>query len=132
MHHIKLFEDFYTDQWGKLIVWENNYFKIAVSDLINPTRISLWNDKNIGNLYLSTGKYELVGKKYFKVSSIEIDKKFRGLGLSTELYKIALEYINADGIISYLPDRINKKQIPNIYKRLGGEIIGDFAIINKK
>ncbi len=133
MKYLKLYEDIYTDKWGKSIVWERDEFKIAVSDLINPTRISLWvNDKNIGNLYLSTIPYKIENRKYYKISSIEIDKKWRGMGLSTELYKVALDHITADGIVSYLPDRINKKQIPKIYKRLGGEIIGDYAIINKK
>lgn len=135
MKYLKLFEEWantdYTDQWGKRIVWEMDDFKIAISDDKNPSRISLWKgDKNVGNLYLGE-RYKFEGEYFYKVSSIDIDKKWRGQGLSTQMYRIALEYITVAGIISYLPDRINKKQVPNVYKRLGGEVIGDFAIVRK-
>ena len=47
------------------------------------------------------------------------------------MYKTLLNHILYDGIVSYLPDRINKKQIPSIYKSLGGYIKDDYAIILK-
>ena len=49
------------------------------------------------------------------------------MGIARLLYKLALEHINNkySGIISYLPDRVNKKAIPKLYKRLGSEKIED-------
>lgn len=131
MKYIKIYED-YTDKYGKLIVYDEGDYKIAVSDNNNPTRISVWKeDKNIGNMYNQVTKYK--GEKYLKVSSIDIDKKYRGLGLGKELYRVALKYTDTKGILSYLPDRINKNTVPSIYKSLGGVIEdGDYAIIYKE
>lgn len=132
MKHVKLFEEFlYEDEYGKAITYDDGNYKIAISDDINPTRISLWeNNKNIGNLYTG-GILKLDDLKLIKISSIEIDKKHRGNGLSKLMYKTLLKHILYDGIVSYLPDRINKKQIPSIYKSLGGHIKDDYAIILK-
>jgi len=51
------------------------------------------------------------------------------------LYQVALKYIRNDisGLYSYLPNRDNKIQVPNIFKRLNGYIVdGDHAFIEKK
>lgn len=124
----------YIDSYGKKIVYENDGYSIAVSDDVNPTRVSLWYEKkNVGNLYLQMTNFK--SKKYMKVSSLEILPKFRGQGLSTIFYKVALKYLDKDvkGIISYLPDRINKKQVPKIYSKLNAFIVdSDYQIIPKK
>jgi GNAT superfamily N-acetyltransferase len=134
MKYIKLFEQFthYKDDFEKEIVWDNGEYKIAVSDLEDPSRISLWyNDKNVGNMYLAS-TINLDGETYTKVNSIEIEPKFRGQGLGKALYQVALKYITTDGIASYLPDRVNKTQVPSIYKKLNSFTKDDYNIIPKE
>ena len=36
---------------------------------------------------------------------------------------------NIKGLYSYLPDRVNKREIPNIYKRYKPKTEGDYEII---
>lgn len=47
------------------------------------------------------------------------------------MYDILISMIGDDikGLYSYLPDRVNKKQIPKIYKRYKTIIKGDYEII---
>jgi GNAT superfamily N-acetyltransferase len=128
-----IFEQFtnYKDEFEKEIVWDNGEYKIAVSDLEDPTRISLWyDDKNIGNMYLSSEIF-LDEETYTKVNSIEIDSNHRGKGLGKKLYQVALKYITTDGIASYLADRVNKNQVPSIYKSLNGFEKDGYNIIPK-
>jgi predicted GNAT family acetyltransferase len=136
MKFIKLFEQFTnienTDEYGKSVVWDNGEYKIAVSELENPSRISLWyNDNNVGNMYLSS-KINLDGETYYKISEVGIDEQHRGKGLGTSLYQVALKYITTDGIASYLPDRVNKTQVPSIYRKLNSFTKDDYNIIPKE
>jgi ribosomal protein S18 acetylase RimI-like enzyme len=138
MKRIKLFERFINkpDKHGNDVVWENDMFYICVNDLDDATYITLWESetsKKIGAFSLSSERYDR-GKTFRKISGVNIDKEFRGYNMGSMLYVIALKYIrkDIDGLYSYLPDRSNKVQIPNIFKRLGGYIKDeDHAYIEK-
>jgi hypothetical protein len=145
------------DDGNKLVVFSTyrNYepYKIAVNDINNADYITLWKtdtntgkDKKVGalkledttigrNSFFSNSQISwLNNTDFLKVSYIEIDKSSRGLGLGLEMYKVALKYSadNIKGIKSYLPDRVNKRQIPKIYKALNGKIEdNDYAYIYK-
>jgi predicted GNAT family N-acyltransferase len=131
-----LFEDSkYPYTWNeKNIIWDNGLFFIAVNNTSNPTYFTIWTDENkkIGVLALSpiTKKQE----KWMKVDTVDIDSKYRGNGLGVEVYRQALNVLPDDvkGIYSYLPNRSNTKQVPKIYKKLGGYVKdGDHAFLPK-
>ena len=136
MKIVDLFEESkYPYTWNeKNIIWDNTMFFIAVNSLNNPTYFTLWTDENkkIGVLSLS-----LITKpqtKWMKVDTVDIDSNYRGEGLGVELYRQALKVLpnEVDGIYSYLPNRSNTKQVPAIYKKLGGYIEdGDHAYLPK-
>lgn len=112
-------------------VWKKDDYSIYVNDLKNATYVSLFKDnKKIGSLSTG-GTYIDDNEKWLKVSLADILKGYRGYGLGKQLYIILLKYSNPEykGIVSYLPDRYNKKQIPKIYNRLGGYTIDDYAFI---
>jgi hypothetical protein len=121
-----------VDEHGKNIVFERDGYSIAVNSVDDVSRISLWeNGKNVGNLNLVAGRSSDL-KGYKAISSIEINKANRGIGLATEMYRVALKYIGEKykGIGGENEQRSNSKQIPAIYKRLGGiqHQSGDFTI----
>lgn len=128
----------YTDDGNKYIVQQKGDYKIVVDNPEDATHITLWRnvevkgrkyDKKVGTLSLSKGVVSPDG--FLKVNSIEIDKSERGQGFGTEMYRVAMKYAKEGikGIKSYTPDRINKKQVPSIYKRLGGTQEGDYQTI---
>lgn len=126
--------DFVEDEHGRNIVYDKNGFQISVNDPNDATFIVLWKDgKRIGQLNTTNKARPKEYQRFIDIGKVEIDKKFRGLGLSTEMYKALLKYSSDkfDGIVSYLSDRSNKKQVPAIYRRLGGKTEGDYAIIEK-
>lgn len=136
MKNILLFEEFinhYDDEYGKHIIYVDGSYKIAVNDIHNATYVSLYHrDKKIGSL--SSKNPDIFYPDYLQIDGIIIDKKHRDKGLGTNMYKSLLKYMNPKyrGIYSYLPNAVNKKQIPSIHKKLGGEIIdGDHLIINR-
>ena len=131
----------FTDDGNKLVVFNQyrNYtpYKIAVDDINNAEYITLWKtdtdtgkDKKIGylRLYENSDGFLSVSE-----SSIE-DRGSKGLGLGLEMYKTALKYSSdkVKGIVSYLPNRTNKKQIPKIYKKLNSVKDGDYEYILKE
>ena len=111
------------DEHGKLIIYDDGNFQIAKSSETEPTYISLWNGgKCVGKMYV-----ELIerGSKagWIKISLIDIDKKYRGLGYGSKMYQaLQKSYPNSKGIYSYIPDRMNNKEVPRIYNKMGGHI----------
>lgn len=114
------------------VVWKSGDFCITLDSLTNLKYIVCWCDgEQIG--FLDTRGYQTRGdKKYILIDGITLEKNYRGKGLGFQMYKCLLDYCGVDGIISYQPDRINNKQVPAIYKRLGNFIEdGDYWIVNK-
>jgi hypothetical protein len=114
------------------------YF-ITVDDKSDATYVALWKQKSgpfettkrVGELDFSKVENLKTGDKYLKVEDAFINKVDRHLGFGKKMYQIAMEYSHPTitSIRSYLPDRLNKKQIPSIYKSLGGYEDEDWSII---
>jgi ribosomal protein S18 acetylase RimI-like enzyme len=120
-----------VDEHGKNIVWENENYFIAFSHGDRKRYyISLWDKstgKNVGELYGSV-ENKGVPEDFVSVDNVKIDPKHRGKGLAIEMYRALIDFTdeNIKGISSYLPDRINKKQVPGIWGKLGGVIESDY------
>lgn len=71
------------------------------------------------------------GKKYIMVNAVNLEKKYWGKRLGFQMYKALLTSTLADGIYTYVPNIVNKKQVPKIYNRLGKIVDGDFWYVNK-
>ena len=131
----------FTDDGNKLVVFNEyrNYipYKIAVDNVNDANYITLWKtdtdtgkDKKVGYLRLNE-----TSDGFLSVSEISIDDKgSKGVGFGLEMYKTALKYSSdkIKGIVSYLPNRTNKKQIPKIYKKLNSIKDGDYEYILKE
>jgi hypothetical protein len=128
----------FIDENGNNIVYSSKDYRISVDDTNDARIIMLWyNDgnkyKRVGKLLTEITEIRLIeeGDKefqpYLKVSYIQIDKEHRSKGFGYEMYKQLIKYRNPKikGIISYLPDRSNKTQIPKIWKKLGGRQVKD-------
>ena len=110
-----------------------------VNSPTNATYISLWFKENewvkVGSLYADISErrfdWDTDFEKYLKISSIEIKPEHRGKGFSTKMYDALINYSNpkVKGLYSYLPDRVNKKQIPRIYNRYKTVIENDYQVI---
>jgi len=125
----------FTDDGNKLVVYQTKDYKISVDDINNAKYISLWFVNPLFDLDVKVGHLALSKTEdgFLKVQEIDIQKQHRGKGFSTLMYLMALKYSseNIKGIKSYLPDRVNKRQVPKIYKKLNGKNIGDWAYIFK-
>jgi DNA polymerase III sliding clamp (beta) subunit (PCNA family)/ribosomal protein S18 acetylase RimI-like enzyme len=132
--------DIVMEQGGS--VWSSNDgYSILVNDKENANHITLFkNGEKIGALNASVseirgrgddGKYTDDWEKWLKISYVEIDKPHRGQGLGKRLYDALQKHSSKDikGIISYLPDRSNKSQIPRIYDRYKNRVIDDYHYI---
>lgn len=87
-------------------------------------------EKEIG--FLNSYVDEKNQKRYANIRGIQIHPSHRKQGLGVLMYKSIIEYsdkLDIDGIISYLNRRINNKEIPHIYKKLGSITKDGFAII---
>lgn len=129
-------EILYTDEYGKAIVFDNGEFKISVNSVEDATYIALWKDgKKVGNMYLTPGRNSGT-KDYMAVSTIVIESKYRGKGMGLEMYKAALKYSSMAfaGIGGENEQRSNSKQVPSIYRKLGGRQLpsGDFVLDRNK
>jgi len=114
---------FTTDEHGKHIVFDNDTYKISVNNPNDATYIALWHQgKKVGAMYTGNGRTSDT-EGYSTIRSVDIDKKHQGQGMGKQMYRIALQYAHEKykGIGSEQPDRINKKQVPAILKRLGGK-----------
>ena len=118
----------YQDEHGKIIIYDDGRYKVSMNDENNPHYFVVWHgNKKVGELYLKSTHKKINNEEWFSVESVNVDLKHRKMGIAKLLYKLALEHINNkySGVISYLPDRVNKKAIPKLYKRLGSEKIED-------
>jgi len=133
----------FFDEYGKAIVYDNGEYRIAVDDETDARYITLWhkeyikgNEKWIKCGYLDAWVSKMNFKerigKYLSIRSIEIEPKHRGMGYGSKLYKALFDFSADDvkGIYSYLPNRVNKKQVPKIYNKLGAITDGDYQFID--
>lgn len=123
---------FTQDEYGKNIVFDNDEYKISVNDPHDASYIALWHaGKAVGKMYLGHGRTSNT-KGYSTIRSVDIDKKHQGQGMGKQMYKTAMTYIHDKykGIGSEQPDRVNKKQVPAIFRRMGGKFheSGDITI----
>lgn len=125
------------DRGGRNIVYSgyHNYepYEIAIDDKDNPSYITLWylgkgDPKKVGYLELSPFN------DFMKISIIDIGRGHRNKGLGSIMYLAALNNINPKykGLVSYTPDRSNKRQVPKIYKKFKAVSDGDYQFIYRK
>ncbi|HAT76301.1 MAG TPA: hypothetical protein DCS19_05530, partial [Flavobacterium sp.] len=139
----------FVDSDGKNIVYDDGNYRIAVDDTEKANYITLWHKEEVKGKeywakrgYLSSyktnqnsvdnGEYK---GKYLSIYSVEIDKKNRGSGYGKKLYKVLEDFAADDvkGIYSYLPNRVNKREVPTIYKRMNAKVVdGDHQFVNFK
>jgi len=120
------------DEHGKNIVYESGDYYIAVDSIDNCKYVTLWyKDKKVGYLLLTEGRTSDT-RGYLTVYNVQIDPKHRNKGFGKKLYEIALQFISKQykGIGGENEQRSNKKQVPSIYKSLGGtqHKSGDYTV----
>jgi hypothetical protein len=122
------------DEFGNDVVYNRGDYKILVNSLDAPTHITLWYDNYKGwekvgalTVHVSERRFSFDNdfEKYYRVSEIEIKKEHRNKGFGKIMYDILIEMRSKDikGLYSYLPDRVNKTQIPSIYKHYNNIVI---------
>ena len=132
---------FYDDN-ENAIVFEKGDNRISVDKPGNASKVVLWTKQEVkgreyyrksGSLNTTIKTKKVNGEigDYLNISEIEIEKAERGKRLGIQMYRelIANAPANVKGIISYVPNRVNKTQVPSIYKRLGAFTDGDYDII---
>ena len=131
------------DDFGNHMVYKKGDYKILVDEKESPKHITLWHEddgkwKKVGALTVSVSERRFDSdsdfEKYYKVSEIEIKPQHRGKGFGKIMYDVLIEMRgdNIKGLYSYLPDRVNKREIPNIYKHYKPKTEGDYQIIKFK
>ena len=139
----------FEDENGNSIVFENGDYRISVDRPNNARKAILWHKEEVsGKIYwakrgvlntsLSELRYQEEGDTdfvdYLKISEVEIEKEHRGKGYGNQLYKAIIDYKgdNIVGLLSYTPNRVNKSQVPSIWKKFGGRTLKgneDYQII---
>ena len=134
--YVKTFESFINeskynimdDGFSNHMVYKRGDYKILVNSPSSATHITLWYDnykgwEKVGALTVNISErrfdFDNDFEKYYKVSEIEIKPQHRNKGFGKLMYNILIELRNPNikGLYSYLPDRVNKTQIPSIYKK---------------
>jgi len=132
----------FTDEHGKQIVYDDGDYRIVVDDENDARYITLWHKEYVkgkeywakrGYLDAWKSKRDFKGRSgnYLSIRSIEIEVKHRNKGYGSKMYKALFDFSGNDikGIFSYLPNRVNKKQVPKIYNKLGAITDGDYQFI---
>ena len=128
----------FTDKHGWEVVWTDNEYKICVDDSNNATNITLWYLDEIKwikcgilNSRRVAKKFDNISGNFLSIVNINIDDFARGLGLASKMYKALINFSNKNivGLVSYLPDRFNKKQILFIWKKFNPIVDGDYEYI---
>lgn len=132
----------FVDEHGKKIVYDDGAFRIAVDDKDDAQYVTLWHKEDVKGKeywvkrgYIDAWKSKMNFKDrsgtYLSIRSIEIENKYRNKGYGTKLYKALFDFSANDvkGVYSYLPNRVNKKQVPKIYNKLGAITDGDYQFI---
>ncbi len=136
-------EDVYkitNDEFGNHMVYRKGDYKILVDSEHSPLHITLWYDnykgwEKVGALTASVSErkfeFDTDFRKYYRISEIEIKPQHRNKGFGKLMYNILIEMRGNDikGLYSYLPDRVNKAQIPSIYGHYKTVIDNDNQII---
>jgi len=128
------------DDFGNYMVYKKGDYKILIDTQYSPTHITLWYNnyekwEKVGALTVNISQrrfdFDNDFEKYYKVSEIEIKPQHRNKGFGKIMYNILIEMRGKDikGLYSYLPDRVNKTQIPSIYKHYKTIIQNDYEII---
>jgi len=127
------------DDSGSPIAWEEDNYRITLYITSNYFNVYLMHNekpwKQIGSLKTKVSNKKIKGDtiKYSEVISISLHKEHQQKGFGTLLYKTLLKYLPDEiaGIGSNLLYRINKKEIPKIYEKLGYQSYndGDFQLI---
>ena len=127
----------FVDEHGKNIVYETGDYKIAVDDPENARYITLWCEgerRKVGFLDAWESEMSFKGRngKYLSIKNINIEPKHRGRGFGKKMYQALIDFSSDDikGIFSYLPNRNNKKQVPNIYRNMGSKTENDYEFID--
>ena len=126
----------FEDEYGKNIVYSRwGEYRIAVDNPKSVSYITLWwlDTKNkwvkVGFLQARETNIKTNGRNgiYLNVSNVHIEPKHRKKGLGYEMFKVLIDFSDdyIKGIVSYLPNRSNKKQIPKIYKKFGSFVEKD-------
>lgn len=111
-----------VEEWnGKHVVWSDGNYRIAVNIPDDATFVTLWTDSNerVGSLATrNISKYP----NWLSIRNVYIEPKHQGIGLGFQMYRLLLKNLNPNlkGLIGYMPDVTNKRQIPAIYRKLGG------------
>lgn len=116
----------YPYEWNeKTIVWDNGRYYLAVNDFNDPTYLTMWNENNQRIGAMATRPMNKRKEQWLGISNVEVQTKGQRLG--TLMYQKLLDMMNPKwaGLVGYVPDMTNKKQIPSIYKRLGAEMPED-------
>ena len=132
----------FTDENENAIVFEREGFRISVNKPGAASYVVLWAKQVVnGKTYWrkagtldtnqKTKKIGGISGEYLGVSSIEIEKAYRNQGLGLEMYRALIAHAvpNISGVISHTPNRVNKQQVPSIYRKLGAFTDGDNQII---
>lgn len=132
----------FHDENENAIVHEDGDHRISVNKPGNASYVVLWHKPSPDGNWKKSGEFSTCEKtkkidgsmrNYLSVNHIEINKEHRGNGFGTKMYKVLLAHAgnHIHGIISHIPDRVNKIQVPSIYKGLGAKEHNDFQVIEK-
>lgn len=112
-----------TTEWnGKYVVWQGGGYRVAVDTPHAATYVTVWTDdgKRVGSLSTRTiPRYP----EWLSVRDAQVDAKHRNNRLGFRMYQVLLQHLDPKyhGLAGYLPDQANKRQVPAIYRRLGGK-----------
>jgi len=134
----------FVDQDGKNIVYDDGEYRIAVDSPNDCRYVTLWHKEIIkekeywakrGALTANVSERRFDWDKdfqyYLSIGEIAIEREFRGKGYGSKMYDVLIKYSNPKivGLYSYLPNRVNKQQVPSIYRKYNPKIVGDYQVI---